>query len=131
MEHYMAMGADGVQLGTRLVTTVECDADEAYKQAYIRAKKEDIVIVNSPVGMPGRAISNTFLEKVKAGERFMKGCRRCIKGCDPAKAPYCITQALIAAVEGNTEEGLLFCGENAWRAEKIENVADVLEEFRI
>lgn len=131
MEHYLAMGASGVQLGTRFVTTEECDASDAYKQAYIDAKKEDIVIVDSPVGMPGRAIHNAFLDKVKAGERFMRGCRQCIKTCDPAKVPYCITEALINAVEGRLDEGLIFCGENAYRAEKIERVADIMEEFTI
>lgn len=131
MEHYLNMGADGVQMGTRFVTTKECDASDAYKQAHIDAKKEDIVIVKSPVGMPGRAIYNAFLEKVKAGERFMRGCRQCIKSCNPATAPYCITEALINAVEGRLDEGLIFCGSNAYRAQKIESVADRMEEFSL
>lgn len=131
MERYLEMGADGVQLGTRFVTTEECDASDVYKQAYIDAQKEDIVIVDSPVGMPGRAVHNDFLDKVKAGERFMRGCRQCIKSCDPAKVPYCITEALINAVEGRLEEGLIFCGENAWRASKIEKVEDIMAEFRV
>lgn len=131
MKHYLAMGASGVQLGTRFVTTEECDASEAYKQAYLDAGKEDIVIVESPVGMPGRAIHNEFLDKVKAGERFMRGCRQCIKSCDPKKVPYCITEALINAVEGRLDEGLIFCGENAYRAEKMERVEDIMKEFAI
>ena len=129
LDHYLKLGASGVQMGTRFVTTKECDASEAYKQAYINAKEEDIVIVKSPVGMPGRAIHNIFLDKVKAGERFMRGCRQCIKTCNPATAPYCITEALINAVEGNLDEGLIFCGSNAYRAEKIETVAEIMEEF--
>lgn len=129
MEHYLALGASGVQMGTRFVTTKECDASDAYKQAYLDAKEEDIVIVKSPVGMPGRAIYNAFLEKVNAGERFMRGCRQCIKNCNPATAPYCITEALINAVEGNLDEGLIFCGSNAYRADKIETVAEIMEEF--
>ena len=129
MEHYLSMGASGVQLATRFVTTEECDASDAYKQAYINAKKEDIVIVSSPVGMPGRAIHNAFLDKVNAGERFMRGCRQCISTCKPATAPYCITEALINAVEGRLDEGLIFCGSNAYRADKIERVADIMEEF--
>ena len=129
MDHYLALGASGVQMGTRFVTTKECDASDAYKQAYVNAKEEDIVIVKSPVGMPGRAIHNIFLDKVKAGERFMRGCRQCIKTCHPATAPYCITEALINAVEGNLDEGLIFCGSNAYRAEKIETVAEIMEEF--
>lgn len=129
MEHYLSMGASGVQLATRFVTTEECDASDAYKRAYINAKKEDIVIVSSPVGMPGRAIHNAFLDKVNAGERFMRGCRQCIITCKPATAPYCITEALINAVEGRLDEGLIFCGSNAYRADKIERVADIMEEF--
>ncbi|MBQ2257366.1 MAG: nitronate monooxygenase [Lachnospiraceae bacterium] len=129
MEHYLEMGAKGVQIATRFVTTRECDASDAYKQAYIDAKKEDIVIVKSPVGMPGRAIHNAFLDKVAAGERFMRGCRQCIITCKPDTAPYCITEALINAVEGRLDEGLIFCGSNAYRANKIETVADIMEEF--
>lgn len=129
MEHWLAMGAKGVQIATRFVTTRECDASDAYKQAYIDASKEDIVIVRSPVGMPGRAIHNAFLDRVGAGERFMRGCRQCITTCRPDTAPYCITEALINAVEGNLEEGLIFCGSNACRADRIETVADIMEEF--
>ena len=129
LEHCLSLGAAGVQLGTRFVTTEECDAAEAYKQEYLRAQKEDIVIVKSPVGMPGRAIQNAFLEKVAAGERFMTGCRHCIKTCDPKTAPYCITRALINAATGDVDNGLLFCGSNAWRAQKIERTVDIMEEM--
>lgn len=129
MEHYLAMGAKAVQVATRFVTTRECDASDAYKQAYIDAKKEDIVIVKSPVGMPGRAIHNAFLDKVAAGERFMRGCRQCVSTCNPETTPYCITEALVNAVKGNLDEGLIFCGSNAFRAEKIESVSDIMEEF--
>ena len=129
LEHCLYLGAAGVQMGTRFVTTEECDAAEAYKQAYLSARKEDIVIVKSPVGMPGRAIQNAFLEKVAAGERFMTGCRHCIKTCDPKTAPYCITRALINAATGDVDNGLLFCGSNAWRAQKIERTVDIMEEM--
>ena len=123
------LGMDGVQVGSLFVTTEECDASMAYKQAYIQAKKEDIVIVKSPVGMPGRAIHNVFLDKVRQGERFMRGCRQCITTCNPATVPYCITEALINAVEGRLDEGLIFCGSNAYRSHQIERVADIMEEF--
>ncbi|MDE6748021.1 MAG: nitronate monooxygenase family protein [Lachnospiraceae bacterium] len=129
MEHYLAMGAKAVQVATRFVTTRECDASDAYKQAYIDAKKEDIVIVKSPVGMPGRAIHNAFLDKVAAGERFMRGCRQCVSTCNPETTPYCITEALVNAVKGNLDEGLIFCGSNAYRADRIESVSDIMEEF--
>lgn len=129
MEHYLEMGAKAVQIATRFVTTQECDASMTYKQAYINAKKEDIVLVKSPVGMPGRAIHNVFLDKVAQGERFMRGCRQCISTCKPETTPYCITEALVNAVKGNLDEGLIFCGSNAYRAHKIETVADIMEEF--
>ena len=129
LDHYLALGADGVQIATRFVTTQECDASPEYKNTYINAKKEDIVIVKSPVGMPGRAIRNKFIERVEAGERLISRCKQCVKSCKPAETPYCITDALINAVEGRVNDGLLFCGANAYRAERIETVAQIMEEF--
>lgn len=129
MEHYLAMGISGVQMATRFVTTYECDADDAYKQSYIRARREDIVIVQSPVGMPGRAIRNPFMEKAKAGKVPHGRCHSCISTCNPAQTPYCITDALVNAATGHVEDALLFCGANAWRAEKLESVKDVMSEF--
>ena len=129
MLHAMELGADGVQMGTRFVTTWECDASEAYKQTYLHAKKEDIVIVDSPVGMPGRAIRNRFLEEKESRRESIKKCYQCIATCNPANTPYCITRALVHAAKGETDEALLFCGENAWRCEKMENVADIMAEF--
>lgn len=129
MLHAMELGADGVQMGTRFVTTWECDASEAYKQTYLHAKKEDIVIVDSPVGMPGRAIRNRFLEEKESRRESIKKCYQCIATCNPANTPYCITRALVHAAKGETDDALLFCGENAWRCEKMENVADIMAEF--
>ena len=129
MLHAMELGADGVQMGTRFVTTYECDASQAYKQTYLRAKKEDIVIVDSPVGMPGRAIRNRFLEEKESRRESIKKCYQCIATCNPANTPYCITRALVHAAKGETDEALLFCGENAWRCEKMEHVADIMAEF--
>ena len=129
VKHVLELGADGIQAATRFVATEECDASDAYKQAYVNASEEDVIIIKSPVGMPGRAIQNAFLEKVAAGERFMTGCRHCIKTCDPKTAPYCITRALINAATGDVDNGLLFCGSNAWRAQKIERTVDIMEEM--
>lgn len=129
MLHAMELGADGVQMGTRFVTTWECDASEAYKQTYLHAKKEDIVIVDSPVGMPGRAIRNRFLEEKESRGESIKKCYQCIVTCNPANTPYCITRALVHAAKGETDDALLFCGENAWRCEKMEHVADIMAEF--
>ena len=123
------LGADGVQVGTRFVTTEECDAPLVYKQAYINAKEEDIVITKSPVGMPGRAIMNPFLRKMMTEGEKVTRCFRCLEHCDPATTPYCITQALINAAQGDEEHALLFCGSNAYRAERIEKVPDVMREL--
>lgn len=129
MEHYLELGASGVQMATRFVTTFECDADEAYKQTYIDAKKEDIVIVQSPVGMPGRAIMNPFMKRAKEGKIPHEKCHLCISTCEGTDTPYCITDALINAVTGKVDEALLFCGANAYRAKKLEHVKDIMEEF--
>lgn len=128
MDRALAMGADGVQMGTRFVTTYECDADPAYKQAYLDSKKEDIRIVDSPVGMPGRAIANRFL--LEKRERGVHGkCYQCLEKCNPAEIPYCITKALVNAVKGKVDEALIFCGANAWRSKRLEHVADIMKEL--
>ncbi len=134
----MQLGADGVQMGTRFVTTEECDADPAFKQSYLNARKEDIEIIQSPVGMPGRAINSSFLEKVKEGLKRPKACPfNCIKTCDISRSPYCIMLALYNAFKGRLEQGYAFCGANAWRAEKIQSVKELMtslhdefEEFK-
>ena len=131
MLHYLDMGAAGVQMATRFVTTIECDASPAFKQTYIDAKQEDIVLVKSPVGMPGRAIRNSFLDRAEKGQLAHGRCHLCISTCKQDETPYCITEALINAVEGNTENGLLFCGSNAYLADHLETVKEIMEEFQI
>lgn len=129
-EHCFELGASGVQMATRFVTTYECDASMEYKMTYINAEPEDIVIVKSPVGMPGRAIRNEFVKRADR-ERIPHGrCHSCITGCKPAETPYCITDALVNAVKGNVDEALLFCGANAYRAKGLEHVEDIMQEFR-
>ena len=128
MLHQLELGADGVQVATRYVTTEECDSPLDYKEAYIQAKKEDIVIIKSPVGMPGRAIYNSFMAQVKGGKRPpIRKCYRCLEHCDIAKIPYCITQALVNAAQGDEDDALLFCGSNAYRAERITTVDEVMD----
>ena len=122
------LGADFVQLGTRFVTTKECDADEAYKQAYIKCKKEDIQIIKSPVGMPGRALENAFIKQSKEQRIPPQKCYNCISVCNPKEIPYCITNALIQAVKGDVENGLIFCGANAWKESQIRTVKEVINE---
>jgi NAD(P)H-dependent flavin oxidoreductase YrpB (nitropropane dioxygenase family) len=127
--HALSLGADGVQMATRFVATKECDASEAFKQAYLDATEDSIRIIKSPVGMPGRAIYNSFLEKVSQGKTPVKRCLSCLSACSPAKAPYCITQALIAAVRGDTENGLVFCGSNAARLTEMTTVPELMAEL--
>lgn len=129
IEDCINAGAAGVQMATRFVATYECDADIKYKEAYINAKEDDIEIVKSPVGMPGRAIKNKFLEKAKLGNIKVDKCFGCIKTCNPDDTPYCITRALINAVSGNLDEGLIFVGANAYKIDKITSVKDLMEEL--
>ncbi|MEG2349831.1 MAG: nitronate monooxygenase family protein [Hungatella sp.] len=127
--HQFALGADAVQVGTRFVTTEECDAPMAYKQAYLNAHQEDIVLTKSPVGMPGRAIRNSFLREVAKAPIKPAHCYQCLERCDHVTIPYCITQALVNAALGDEDHALIFCGSNAYRAEKIETVKDVIEDL--
>jgi len=125
------LGASGVQMGTRFVTTTECDASDAFKNSYINAKKDDLEIIKSPVGMPGRAIKNTFIEKVKKGYKQPIRCPfKCIKTCDISSSPYCIITALYNAFKGNLDHGYAFAGTNAFLAKKIISVKETFEEIR-
>lgn len=126
----MALGVDGVQIASRFVTTRECDADIRYKEAYLNTSKEDIVIVKSPVGMPGRAILNPFMKRVMLGEKMEHTpCHRCLARCNPAETPYCITDSLIRAAKGDVEEALLFCGADAYRQTRMETVKEVIDSL--
>jgi nitronate monooxygenase len=127
MYDIMQLGAAGVQMGTRFVTTEECDASDAFKQSYIDASQEDIEIIKSPVGMPGRAIGSNFLEKVKQGKKQPLHCPfKCIKTCEISSSPYCIVTALISALKGNFEKGFAFAGANAFKATRITTVKELI-----
>ncbi|MDR0419799.1 MAG: nitronate monooxygenase family protein [Prevotellaceae bacterium] len=127
----MKAGADGVQMGSRFVTSAECDASDKFKQSYIEAEEEDIEIVQSPVGMPGRAIKNSFLDKVAKGEKQPSKCPyRCIKSCDISKSPYCIIVALYNALKGNFNGGYAFAGVNAFKAKKIESMKQIVSDLQ-
>jgi NAD(P)H-dependent flavin oxidoreductase YrpB (nitropropane dioxygenase family) len=126
----LSLGASGVQMGTRFVTTDECDASPAFKQAYIDAVSSDIEIIKSPVGMPGRAILSNFITKVREGKKQPKKCPfKCIKTCDISKSPYCIIIALINALKGNFDSGYAFAGANAFRATKISSVKEIFQSL--
>jgi len=126
----MEIGAAGVQMGTRFVATHECDADEKFKQKYIDSKEEDIVIIKSPVGMPGRAIRNEFIDQVSNGKRIPVKCPyHCIRTCDFENTPYCIALALINAQKGMLDNGFAFCGANAFRTKAIVSVKELIDEL--
>lgn len=124
---FLKLGASGVQMGTRFVCTHECDADLDFKMAYVHAKKEDIRLVNSPVGMPGRAINNAFTERLDVERVPVKRCYNCLIPCDPRTTPYCISDALMHSVHG--EEGLIFAGANAYKVSEIISVKELMEEL--
>ena len=125
--HFMGLGAAGVQMGSIFVTTQECDASETFKEVYIHSKSEDVLIIESPVGMPGRAIDGEFIHNVNSGLERPKSCSfHCIKTCDYTKSPYCIIKALYNAAKGNMKKGYAFAGSNAFLAEKISSVKEVM-----
>jgi len=112
----LSWGASGVQMATRFVPTLECDANDKFKQAYLNAQKEDIVIIDSPVGMPGRAIKNEFLEQIQQEKKKKFPCDfKCLKSCKQKEAPYCIANALVEAQQGDFTRGYAFAGANAYK----------------
>jgi len=128
IHRFMQLGAQGVQMGTRFVATYECDASPEFKEVYLNCKKEDIVIIDSPVGLPGRAIRNKFLERVSSGIKETFKCPwKCLTSCDFKNVPYCIGRALTNAKKGNLEEGFAFAGANAYRVDKIIPVKELIE----
>ena len=129
VSHAMALGADGVQVASRFVATEECDASDAYKQAYVQAQEQDVELIQSPVGMPGRALRNEFLEEVKEHNLAVGKCYGCLAKCKPSEIPYCITDALIKAVKGDVDHGLVFCGANVGKIHEITTVHQVMEEL--
>ena len=130
MARYMKQGAAGAQFATRFIATEECDASEGYKQRLLEARAEDITIVQSPVGMPGRALRSPLIRRVEAGlQPRPERCVRCLSVCDPKAAPYCISRALIAAVRGDWENGLFFCGANAGKVDRLSTVREQMDQI--
>jgi len=124
---FLKLGAKGVQMGTRFVATHECDADIRFKNAYVACREEDIQIIQSPVGLPGRAIRGKFLEAIGRGDKKVFRCpSRCLESCGAREARYCISEALDAARKGDLENGFAFCGANAHRIEAIMPVKQLI-----
>lgn len=127
---FLKLGASGVQIATPFVTTYECSVAEAFKQAYISAKKEDVFIIKSPVGLPGRAIKTKLIERVTRGEKIPVNCTyKCLKTCEPETTPYCIAEALFNASEGNLDNAVIFCGADVVKIDKIVSVKELLDRL--
>ncbi len=117
-------------MGTRFVTTHECDVSDEFKQNYLQATSQDITLIDSPVGLPGRVISSPFVRKIQAGKTMPINCPwKCLKTCDYKKAPFCIASALFNAAQGNMDEGFSFAGSKAYLAEKIMSVKETINEI--
>ncbi len=127
---FLKLGASGVQMASRFVCTEECDVHDSFKQAYINASEGDMKIITSPVGMPARAVNNSFLTRVANGETVPFKCRyHCLRTCDPATAPYCIARVLSDAANGMLENAFAFGGSNAPRCTEIVSVKALIKEL--
>ena len=126
---FLRLGAKGVQIATRFVATFECSVPDKFKQAYLAARDEDVVIIDSPVGMPGRAVRTKFVDRVVRGERVSFRCTyRCLRSCDPKTVPYCIAKALCNAVIGDLDNAVVFAGSNVSKVKRIVSVKDLMDE---
>lgn len=131
IHEYLKLGASAVQLGTSFIATKECDASEDFKQALIQSSKNDIRLIESPVGLPGRAIENEFLLSAERGEKSPKGCKyHCIKSCNPKTTKYCIAEALLSAYHGKLDSGFAFSGANGHKIKSITSVNEVFQRLK-
>ena len=128
---FLGLGAAGVQMATRFVCTHECDAGDAYKQTYLDCTgPEDIVVIDSPVGLPARVVRNRFVQDIIDGKQASFICNhQCLATCNSKTASYCIAEALVASYRGHMEEGYAMCGSNAWRIDKIVSVKELIDEL--
>lgn len=128
---FFDLGADAIQIGTRFIATEECDADQKYKQKFVDSLEDDVRYVKSPVGYPGRALSNQFTDDLDQANIPVNKCLACVITCagKNESTPYCITEKLIDAVNGDIDNGLVFTGANGYRVNKIETVRDVISDL--
>ena len=128
--HFMRLGASAVQMATRFVATEECAVQQAFKDYYVRSTPDDVVIIKSPVGMPGRALRTSFVKRLEKGQKEKFHCRyRCLRSCNPEEVPYCIARRLFNAFKGDIEEAVVFAGSNVWRIDKIVSVKELMNEL--
>ncbi|MFH1379924.1 MAG: nitronate monooxygenase family protein [bacterium] len=125
---FFKLGVQGVQMATRFVATHECSVADEFKQLYISAKESDVVIIDSPVGMPGKSLKTKFVDRIMNGARIPFSCHyKCLRTCDPKTAPYCIAKALVNAVKGDIDNAVVFCGSNVHKIEKIVHVKELMD----
>jgi nitronate monooxygenase len=130
MARFLNLGASGVQMGTRFVCTDECDASPQYKEAYLKCRKEDILVIQSPVKLPLRVIRNSFVDRLQNGDKVPFSCPyHCLSTCEPDTSPYCIAQALVNAYRGDMRAGFTTCGANAYRVDRIVSVRELIREL--
>jgi len=128
---FLKLGASGVQMATRFVCTIECDVHNDFKQAYITATKDDLAIIKSPVGLPGRVIRNEFTERAMKGETIPFKCpHHCLRTCNPRTAPYCIAKVLADASKGRLLNSFVFAGSNAYRCTEIVSVKTLVDQLK-
>ena len=127
---FLRLGVKGVQMATRFVATFECSVPDEFKKLYIAAREEDIVIIDSPVGLPGRTIMTKFVHKVIHGEKMPFKCSyKCLRTCEPTLVPYCIAKALCNAVDGDLDNAVVFAGSNVAKVKEIVSVKDLIHEL--
>ncbi|GAG22671.1 unnamed protein product, partial [marine sediment metagenome] len=127
---FLRLGAKGVQIATRFVTTFECSVPDEFKKLYIAAREEDVVIIDSPVGMPGRAIKTKFIDRIMHGEKMPFKCSyRCLRSCNPNTVPYCIAKALCDAITGDMDNAVVFAGSNVVKVKKIVSVKELINDI--
>ncbi len=130
IDYFLKMGASGVQMATRFVCTDECDVHDNFKQAYLNATKEDVVIIKSPVGLPGKVIRNDFVDRIMGGERVPYHCRfKCLRSCNSKEAPYCIAEVLANAADGKLDKSFAFAGSNVYRCNEIVTVKTLIKQL--
>ncbi len=130
VDRFLRLGAKGVQMGTRFIATFECSAAKEFKDLYVAACDDDIVFIQSPVGMPAKALKTKFSDKIMRGEGAPSICDyQCLRTCDPARVPYCIAKALVNAAKGNLDEGIVLAGTNVSKITKIVSVKELMNEI--
>lgn len=127
MAEFFEMGAQGAQLATRFVLSNECSVADSFKQTMLKAKPEDITLIKSPVGLPGRAIRNAFVDRLEREDPPKpKKCEKCLRECSHV---FCIVEALRNAQKGDINNGLVFSGQNVTRIKEILPVASIMEQL--